>query len=312
MKLLSIVTPCYNEVDNVEELVDRIRSVMTIENQYEYEHILIDNASTDGTQAKLREMAAADKRIKVIFNARNFGHIRSPHHGILQGQGDAVIWMASDLQDPPELISNFLRQWEAGFYVVMAVKPESETTFAMHWLRRLYYNMLAKASSAPIVRDATGFGLYDKKVMDTLRKIDDPYPYFRGLVSEIGFPVAKVEFKQPRRKRGITKNNIFTLYDIAMLGVTNHTKVPLRIMAFAGFVMSIISFLIAIFFLIMKFLFWDRFSLGTAPILIGMFFFFAIQLFFLGVLGEYVGAVLTQVKKIPLVVEIERINFPEE
>jgi glycosyltransferase involved in cell wall biosynthesis len=312
MKLLSIVTPCYNEVDNVEELVDRIRSVMTVENQYEYEHILIDNASTDGTQAKLREMAAADKRIKVIFNARNFGHIRSPHHGILQGQGDAVIWMASDLQDPPELISSFLRQWEAGFYVVMAVKPESETTFAMHWLRRLYYNMLAKASSAPIVRDATGFGLYDKKVMDTLRKIDDPYPYFRGLVSEIGFPVAKVEFKQPRRKRGITKNNVFTLYDIAMLGITNHTKVPLRIMAFSGFLMSIVSFLIAIFFLAMKLLFWDKFSLGTAPILIGMFSFFAIQLFFLGVLGEYVGAVLTQVKKIPLVVEIERINFPDK
>jgi glycosyltransferase involved in cell wall biosynthesis len=312
MKLLSIVTPCYNEVDNVEELVERIRSVMTVENQYEYEHILIDNASTDGTQAKLREMAATDKRIKVIFNARNFGHIRSPHHGILQGQGDAVIWMASDLQDPPELISSFLRQWEAGFYVVMAVKPESETTFAMHWLRRLYYNMLAKASSAPIVRDATGFGLYDKKVMDTLRKIDDPYPYFRGLVSEIGFPVAKVEFKQPRRKRGITKNNVFTLYDIAMLGITNHTKVPLRIMAFSGFLMSIVSFLIAIFFLAMKLLFWDKFSLGTAPILIGMFSFFAIQLFFLGVLGEYVGAVLTQVKKIPLVVEIERINFPDE
>jgi glycosyltransferase involved in cell wall biosynthesis len=312
MKLLSIVTPCYNEVDNVEELVERIRSVMTVENQYEYEHILIDNASTDGTQAKLREMAATDKRIKVIFNARNFGHIRSPHHGILQGQGDAVIWMASDLQDPPELISSFLRQWEAGFYVVMAVKPESETTFAMHWLRRLYYNMLAKASSAPIVRDATGFGLYDKKVMDTLRKIDDPYPYFRGLVSEIGFPVAKVEFKQPRRKRGITKNNVFTLYDIAMLGITNHTKVPLRIMAFSGFLMSIVSFLIAIFFLAMKLLFWDKFSLGTAPILIGMFSFFAIQLFFLGVLGEYVGAVLTQVKKIPLVVEIERINFPDK
>jgi len=312
MKLLSIVTPCYNEVDNVEELAERIRNVMAAESQYQYEHILIDNASTDGTQAKLREMAAADKRIKVIFNARNFGHIRSPHHGILQGQGDAVIWMASDLQDPPELIPSFLRQWEAGFYVVMAIKPESETTFAMHWLRRLYYNLLAKTSSAPIVRDATGFGLYDKKLMDTLRKIDDPYPYFRGLVSEIGFPVAKVEFKQPRRKKGITKNNIFTLYDIAMLGITNHTKVPLRIMAFSGFLMSIISFLMAFFFLVMKFLFWDRFSMGTAPILIGMFMFFGIQLFFLGVLGEYVGAVLTQVKKIPLVVELERINFPDQ
>lgn len=307
-KIISIVTPCFNEADNVEELCDRIAKVMS-QLPYDYEHICIDNASTDTTVAKLRKIAEQDLHLKVIINARNFGHIRSPYYGILQGKGDACILIASDLQDPPEMIPEFIRQWESGFKIVLAVKPQSEESFALFFIRKLYYNFVTRISEVPLIKNATGAGLFDKDVIKILRQIDDPNPYFRGLLCEIGYPIAQVPFRQPKRRSGITKNNFYTLYDIALLGITNHSKVPLRLMSMGGFLLSFFSLLVALGFLIAKLLFWNSFQLGTAPILIGIFFFGAIQLFFTGVLGEYIASIHTQVRKMPLVTELERINF---
>jgi len=307
-KLISIVTPCYNEEDNIEELYQRIAEVMATL-PYDYEHICIDNCSTDGTVNKIKEIAATDKRLKLIVNARNFGHIRSPYHGILQSSGDACVLIASDLQDPPEMIAVFIKKWEQGYKTVLAVKPESEEPSLMFFFRKTYYRFITRISEVPLVQNATGAGLFDRVVIDILRTIDDPYPYFRGLLCEIGFPIATVPFKQPKRQRGITKNNFYTLYDIAMLGITNHSKVPLRLMAISGFLLSFLSLLVALSFFIAKLVFWDSFQLGTAPMLIGIFFFGAIQTFFIGVLGEYVGSIQTQVRNMPLVVELERVNF---
>lgn len=307
-KLISIVTPCYNEEDNIDELCQRIQNVMEAQ-PYDYEHICIDNCSTDQTVRKIKEKAAVDKRIKLIVNSRNFGHIRSPFHAILQSNGDACILIASDLQDPPEMITEFIHKWEQGYKTVLAVKPESEESSIMFGLRKIYYRLITRISEVPLVQNATGAGLFDKVVIDILRKINDPYPYFRGLLCEIGFPVATVPFKQPRRQRGITKNNFYTLYDIAMLGITNHSKVPLRLMAMSGFLLAFLSILVALFFLVAKLLFWNSFQLGIAPIIIGIFFFGAIQAFFIGVLGEYIGSIHTQVRNMPLVIEMERVNF---
>jgi glycosyltransferase involved in cell wall biosynthesis len=307
-KLISIVTPCYNEIENIDELTNRIRAVMETL-PYDYEHIFIDNASTDATAKKIKEIAAHDIHVKLIVNARNFGHIRSPYYGILQAHGDACILIASDLQDPPEIIPEFIAKWEQGFKTVLAVKPESEENSAMFFLRKAYYRFIAKISEVPLVQNATGAGLFDRVVIEILRKIQDSNPYFRGLLCEIGFPIALVPFKQPRRLRGITKNNFYTLYDIAMIGITNHSKVPLRLMTMGGFLLSFLSALVALGFLIAKLISWDSFQLGTAPILIGLFFFGAVQTFFIGVIGEYIGSIYTQVRNMPLVVELERVNF---
>jgi len=307
-KLISIVTPCYNEEDNIEELCQRVAEVMAAQ-PYDYEHICIDNCSTDETVRKIKEIAANDKRLKLIVNARNFGHIRSPYYAILQSRGDACVLIASDLQDPPEMIAEFIKKWEQGYKTVLAVKPESEESPFMFGLRKAYYRLIGRISEVPLVRNATGAGLFDRVVIDILRSIQDPYPYFRGLLCEIGFPIALVPFKQPRRKGGITKNNFYTLYDIAMLGITNHSKVPLRLMTIGGFLLSFLSLFVALTFFVAKLVYWDSFELGVAPLLIGVFFFGAIQAFFIGVLGEYIGSIHTQVRNMPLVVEIERVNF---
>jgi glycosyltransferase involved in cell wall biosynthesis len=309
-KLISIVTPCYNESENIEELCSRIAEVMR-GLPYDYEHICIDNASTDDTVRKLKGIASKDARLKIIIAARNFGHIRSTPHALLQAKGDACIGIASDLQDPPEIIPEFLKKWEEGYKTVLAVKQESEESVVMFFVRRLYYKFLAKISEVPLVQNTTGAGLYDREVINIFRSSRDPYPYFRGFLSEFGLPIATVLFKQSRRKRGISKNNFFALYDIAMLGITNHSKIPLRIMTMLGFIIAILSLSVAIFYLIVKIFFWDSFSLGTAPILIGIFFFGALQAFFIGFLGEYIGAMHTQVryKDMPLVIEKERVNF---
>lgn len=307
-KLISIVTPCYNEEDNIEELYQRIVAVMS-KLPYEYEHICIDNCSTDGTVKKLKGIASQDKRVKLIINARNFGHIRSPYYALLQSSGDACILIASDLQDPPEMISDFIKKWEEGFKTVLAVKPESDESAFMFFIRKFYYRLVTKISEVPLVDNATGAGLFDRVIIDILRKLNDPYPYFRGLLCEIGYPIATVSFRQPRRQRGITKNNFYTLYDIAMLGITNHSKVPLRLMAMGGFVLSLLSLFAALAFLVAKLIFWDSFQLGIAPVLIGVFFFGAIQAFFIGLLGEYIGSIHTQVRNMPLVIESERVNF---
>jgi polyisoprenyl-phosphate glycosyltransferase len=307
-KLISIVTPCYNECENVEELYARIKHVMSTL-KYQYEHIYIDNASTDGTVEKLRALAAKDPRVKVILNARNFGHIRSPIYAVLQASGDAVIGMASDLQDPPERIPEFVQKWEEGYPVVIGVKEKAEASALFHFVRTLYYRFLRSLSDVNLIENFTGFGLYDRKVMDIVREIDDPYPYFRGIIADLGFDTAKILFTQPRRRRGISKNNFYTLYDLAMLGLTNYTKIPLRIATMVGFVSAGLSFLIGFVYLIYKLIFWQNFSVGLAPVVIGLFFLGSVQLLFLGIIGEYIGAIYTQIMHRPLVIEKERINF---
>ncbi|HWQ41416.1 MAG TPA: glycosyltransferase family 2 protein, partial [Desulfosporosinus sp.] len=268
--------------------------------QYEFEHIYIDNASTDKTVAILRRLAQEDKTIRVIVNARNFGHIRSPYYALLQAKGDAVICLASDLQDPPELIYDFTKRWEEGFKVVMGVKTKSEESPLMFALRKLYYKTLQRLSDTKLIENFTGYGLYDQQVIDILREMDDPYPYFRGMIAEIGFPAAKIEFIQPTRKHGITKNNFYTLFDMAMLGMTNYSKVPLRLATMFGFVVAVLSALVGLFYFIYKLFNWQNFTVGSAPVVVGLFFFGAVQLFFLGVLGEYIGAIYTQVLHRPL------------
>lgn len=307
-KLISIVSPCFNEAENIEELCNRVAKTMS-ELPYDYEHICIDNSSSDNTVEKLKLIASNDKRLKIIVNARNFGHIRSPYYALFQAKGDAIVLIASDLQDPPEMIPRFIEKWESGYKTVLAIKPESEESKLMFFIRKSYYNFITMISEAPLVKNATGAGLFDRDVIEVLRKIDDPYPYFRGLLAEIGFPIATVPFVQPRRIRGVTSNNFYSLYDIAMLGITNHSKVPLRIMAIGGFVLSILSLLTAVIFLFSKILFWNSFQLGIAPILIGIFFFGAVQAFFIGLLGEYISSIHTKVRNMPLVVELERVNF---
>jgi len=309
MKTISIVTPCYNEQDNVEELWRRIRDVMATLDQYSYEHIFIDNASSDMTAELLRRMAAQDTNVKVILNARNFGHIRSPMHGILQACGDAVIGMAADFQDPPELIPALVERWEQGFAMVLCIKETSEENRIFFWLRRQYYRWINRLSSLETFENFTGFGLFDRKVIDIVRTMNDRYPYFRGLIAEIGLPHAEVKFVQPRRKRGFTKNNLYTLYDLAMLGLTNLSKVPLRIVTFFGFVNAIGCILVALSYFIYKLVFWSNFSVGTAPLVIGLFFLGSVQLVCMGILGEYIGAIHTQVHRRPYVIEKERINF---
>lgn len=308
-RLISIVTPCFNEEGNVEELHRRVAAQMAAFPLYDYEHIYVDNASTDGTVATIRQLAAADPRVKAIVNNRNFGIIRSSNHGLLQARGDAIINMASDLQEPPELIGEFIRKWEEGWKVVVGVKPESHETAPMFFLRRLYYATIGRIADVKLIPHYTGFGLYDREVVESFRRIDDPYPYFRGLIADMGYAHSEVPYTQPTRKRGITKNNFYSLYDMAMLGITSHSKVPLRLATMAGFALSAVSLLIAAGYLVLKLLRWNEMSFGIAPILIGFFFFASVQLFFIGLLGEYILQIHTQVQNRPLVIERERINF---
>lgn len=310
-KHISVVTPCYNEEGNAREIYEAIKAIFDNLPQYTYEHIFIDNCSKDGTPAILRKLASEDSQVKVIFNTRNFGHIRSPHHALLQSEGDATVILASDFQDPPSLIPEFLAKWEQGYKVVLGVKETSSEPPVMFAIRGAYYNLVnhLAGEDVELVKNATGFGLYDHCVVQTLRQINDPYPYARGLIADLGYPSAKVIFHQERRRRGLTKNNFYTLYDMAMLGITNHSKVPLRLATMAGFGMSALSFLAALGYLIAKLIWWNHFSLGTAPMLIGMLFFASVQLFFIGLLGEYIGSIHTQVRKLPLVIERERLNF---
>ena len=311
-KLISVVSGCYNEEENVRECYEQVKKVFQEIGRYRYEHIFIDNASTDGTAAILRQIAAQDKNVKVIINARNFGHIRSPYHAMVRARGDAVVSVVSDLQDPPGLIKDFIKKWEEGFLVVIAVKAESDESPLFFAIRKLYYEVVARLAEIELNKNATGFGLYDRRFVAIMAEIDDPYPYFRGLVSEIGFPVAKIPYHQPTRKRGITSNNFYRLYDMAMLGITNHSKVPLRLATMLGFAVSFLSLCVAMGYLVFKLLYWNSFQLGLAPLEIGLFFFGSVQLFFIGILGEYIGAIHTQVQKRPHVVELERINFETE
>jgi glycosyltransferase involved in cell wall biosynthesis len=310
MRKVSVVAGCYNEEGNLQEFYDRTVAVFDGLPGYCYEIIIADNCSTDGSREILRRIAAGDKDFKVIFNSNNFGQIRSPFNALLQASGDAVVAMCSDLQTPPELISEFIRRWQEGNDVVIAVKKNSREHVAMKLFRKIYYRLLAQMSdSSGIIHDFTGFGLYDRRFMEALRQYHDPYPYFRGLVSEIGFKRTAVEFAQEKRSHGRTKNSFFTLYDVAMTGFVNHSRLPLRLAAFFGFCLAGFSLLVALVYLVYKLMFWSTFSLGLAPLVIGVFLFAAVQLIFIGIIGEYVGAILTQVKNHPLVIEDERLNF---
>ena len=310
MKIISITTACYNEEENIRDIYSQVKNVFDALVGYSYEHIFIDNASEDGTVSILKEIARKDKSVKVIVNARNFGPIRSPYHAVLQATGDAVICIAADLQEPPSMIRDFIEKWEEGFKIVVGVKNESEENPLMFFIRKLYYRLIEKFADTEQIKNFTGFGLYDKEFVDVLRNLDEPYPYFRGLIAEMGFETAEVQFIQPKRKKGETKcNNFYTLYDVAMLGFVNHSKVPLRMATFIGFSVAIFSLLVALSYFIYKLIFWQSFQLGMAPMVIGVFFFAAVQLFFIGIIGEYIGAIYTQVKNRPLVIEKERINF---
>lgn len=310
MKKISIMTACYNEEENIAEVYAQVKDVFVNRlPEYQYEHVFIDNASEDQTVEILREIAANDQNVKVIVNARNFGHIRSPFHGIMQCSGDAVISIVADLQDPPEMIVDFIRKWEEGYKIVIGVKEQSYEAQWMFKLREAYYRLLHKLSEVEIFKGFTGFGLYDKKIIEFMREFDDPYPFFRGLIAEIGFKAAKIPYTQPARPRGISKNNFYSLYDMGILGIINNSKVPLRIATFLGFLLSFVSFMTAIVYTVIKLFHWDSMPLGIAPLIIGGAFMFGIVLFFLGIIGEYIGAIYTQILKRPRVFESERINF---
>lgn len=309
MKRVTIVTPCYNEVDNVEPLFERVSEIFAGLPQYQFEHLFIDNDSRDGTDLKLRAMAHRDPRVKVIFNSRNFGHMRSPFHAMLQAQGDAVMTLTADFQDPPELIPQFLAKWEEGYKVVFGSKETADEAAWKFGIRSAYYRLIGWLSEVEQIPNFTGFGLYDQQIVQALRTIQDPYPYFRGLIAEIGFKRAQIDYRQNRRRAGVTKLNFYGLYDTAMLGIINHSKVPLRIATMFGFLMSGVSLCITIAYFIFKLLFWWYFPAGIIPILLCVTFFSSLQLFFIGLTGEYVAAVHTQVQRRPLVFERERLNF---
>jgi glycosyltransferase involved in cell wall biosynthesis len=309
LKTISIVTHAYNEEDNIEAMYLRIREIMQAYPQYAYEHIFIDNHSTDSTAAILTRIADTDHHVKLIVNARNFGHIRSPIHALMQARGDAMIGIASDFQEPPDLIPAMIEAWEEGFKMVLCVKRSSGENGLFYWARKQYYKTVESLSSVETIQNYTGFGLYTREVVDIFRSFNDPYPYFRGIIAEISLPNKRIYFDQPARKRGISKNNFYTLYDIAMLGIISTSKVPLRLAVFAGFLGSALSFLIALGYLIAKLIYWRTFSVGIAPMIIGVFFLQSIMLVFMGILGEYVGAIYTKVQQRPYAIEQQRINF---
>jgi polyisoprenyl-phosphate glycosyltransferase len=312
VRTITILTPCYNEAENVEALYTRVREVFQPLGDYRYEHLFIDNASTDDTVAILKTIAARDRHVKVIVNTRNFGHVRSPIHALLQCHTDGVIILAADFQDPPEVIPALLEKWREGFKVVLAVKSASEESALMFAIRGIGYRIVDKLSEVKQVRNNTGFGLYDKAFVSVLRRLPDPYPYFRGIVAELGYRYATVPYLQPKRYRGITKNNLYMLYDLGVQGIVNHSKIPLRLAAILGFISSVVSLAAALVYFVMKMAFWYDLPIGVAPVIIGLFCVASVQLFFLGVLGEYVGSIYTQVRNRPLVVEQERINFDDD
>lgn len=305
---ISIVTPCFNEIENIGVLYNRIcRAMLNL--SYEFEIIFIDNASTDGTPEAIKAIIAEDSRVRLIVNTRNFGHIRSPYYGILQAHGDAVIYLASDLQDPPELIPKFISLWEQGKKVVLAAKPVSKANRVMLLMRSMYYRLVNGIAEVELVKDATGFGLYDQCVINAIRSINDPYPYFRGLVCELGYDIDVVHFEQPRRLKGVSKNNFYSLFDIAMLGIVSHSKVPLRLATIFGFFLALCSFLSAVAFLIYKIIHWHTVPIGLAPFAITVLLLLSVLFVVLGILGEYIGLIYTRIQNRPVVVERERVNF---
>ena len=312
MKKISIVTPCYNEEDNIQDVYSRVKRVFNELENYNYEHIFIDNDSKDKTAFVLKELAKNDPRVKIIINCRNFGPIRSTYYALLQSYGDSVVLLPADLQEPPELIPEFIQRWEEGYTVVKGVKTPSKENFLMYFSRAAYYFLMQNISEIKLTSNFIGFGLYDKQVIEILREINDPYPYFRGLIEELGFYSVKVKYQQNKRKKGKSSYNFFRYFDEAMLGITSQSRVPLRIATILGFVMSFFSLIVAFAYLLAKLIFWQYFPIGTAPITVGLFLLASVQLFFIGIIGEYIGLMHLRMLKRPLVIERERINFDKE
>lgn len=308
MKLISVVTPCYNEEQNVEEIYLKIKYIFQ-KLEYRYEHIFIDNSSNDNTVSILRKLAEQDKNLKIIVNSRNFGWIRSPFYGLLQAGGDAAILIAADLQDPPQVIIEFIKKWENGYKIVLGVKAGSKESFFMYKLRSLYYKLYGLLSEKKVIEHSTGFGLYDKSIIEIFRGLKESYPYLKSIIPDIGFEQGIVEYTQEKRKKGFSSSSFYRLYDAAITGIISDSRVLIRVVTIFGFIASAVSLLIAVAYLFLKIILWEKFQLGIASIAIGVFFFISVQLFFIGVVGEYVGAIFTQVKNRPLVIEKERINF---
>ena len=309
-KLISVVVPTYNEQENVVPLTDTLVKIFTEElPEYNYEIIFIDNHSKDNTKALIRQICSENPNVKAIFNARNFGQMRSPVYGFKQAYGDCVVRLNADFQDPPSLIPTFVREWEKGHKIVIGIKEKTEEGFFMAFVRRQYYKFLRKITDIGHIENFTGFGLFDKAFVDVVRNIHDPMPYFRGMVAEFGFEYKTILYQRPNRRAGKSKNHFYTLYDLAMIGITSYSKVMLRLASFLGFIIGGLSFLVALVYFIMKLVHWDWFRSGIAPLVIGVFFLGGVQLFFIGLLGEYVLAINSRVLDRPLVVEEERLNF---
>lgn len=309
MKKISIVVPCYNEEENVEPISEAIISEIDKLQNYTYELIFIDNCSTDKTREKLIQLCDKNKNIKAIFNAKNFGQFNSPYYGLLQTTGDCTMLICADFQDPVDMIPKFIQEWENGYKIVIGVKNKSKENRIMYFLRSCYYKLIKKISDTEQIEHFTGFGLYDKDFIEVLRKLDDPTPFLRGIVAELGFQRKEIPYEQQKRRAGKTHNNFYKLYDAAMLSFTSYTKIGLRLATFLGILVGIVSFIIGIIYLILKLIYWDRFVAGMVPLLIGMFFLGALQLFFIGFMGEYILSINSRVMKRPLVVEEKRINF---
>ena len=309
-KLISVVVPTYNEQENVVPLTDTLVKIFTEElPEYNYEIIFIDNHSKDNTKTLIRQICSENPNVKAIFNARNFGQMRSPVYGFKQAYGDCVVRLNADFQDPPSLIPTFVREWEKGHKIVIGIKEKTEEGFFMAFVRRQYYKFLRKITDIGHIENFTGFGLFDKAFVDVVRNIHDPMPYFRGMVAEFGFEYKTILYQRPNRRAGKSKNHFYTLYDVAMIGITSYSKVMLRLASFLGFIIGGLSFLVALVYFIMKLVHWDWFRSGIAPLVIGVFFLGGVQLFFIGLLGEYVLAINSRVLDRPLVVEEERLNF---
>lgn len=305
---ISVVTATFNEEANIEKISNDIADEMK-KLDVDYEHIIIDNDSTDKTQFIIREICKKDKKIKAIFNSRNFGHTRSPYYAILQSSGDATILLAADFQDPIELIPSLINKWQIGYKVVFLKRKNSEENLITETIKRIFYRFINLISEIELVEKTTGSGIFDKAIISELKKLEDPNPYFRGMISEIESNIGIIEFQQPKRLYGKSKNNLYSLFDLGVNGIIKHSKLPLRIMTIGGFIFSLILIIVGLFFLIYKILYWDKFQLGLAPVILGVFFGISILIFMLGVIGEYIAIILNQVRKIPLVVEKERINF---
>lgn len=312
MKKISVLIPCYNEVENVVPMSEAVVKILTEElSQYDYELVFIDNCSTDGTRDKLEEICAGNKKIKAIFNVTNFGQFNSPFYGMCQTTGDCTISMCCDFQDPVEMLPQFVKEWENGYKIVSAIKTSSKENPIIRLLRTIYYKMIRNMSDVKMIEHFTGFGLYDRTFIELLKQLDDPMPFLRGIVAEYGFSRKEIEYQQAKRRAGKTKNNFYTLYDAAMLSITSYTKVGLRLATILGFVSSGVSLLIALVYLILKLVNWYNFQAGYAPMIIGVYVLGSLQLFFIGLLGEYILNINSRVIHRPLVVEEKRINFDE-